>query len=209
MCIAELGAQTALTPQAPPELLKPHGTHTCFRSRPLPACDAFWLTEFGIGLRMASATSPYPSGTLFTWELGWMKNRGPWSAGGAAVFLGVPDQGGGGAAIGIRPRLRRWLSATTSLDIAPGVVLVHPGSVNYAPAFSGHADLNLSDWCAVTTHVQVGSQLDPTATVSRTSVSWFAGGRLGAVPGAVTAVAVPLVAIIALVIVCSGGHCFE
>lgn len=86
-------------------------------------------------------------------------------------------------------------------------MLVHPGGGNRAPGFSGHVGLNLGDWFAVTTHVQAVRQVDFTG--SSTSVAWFAGGRLGSYPGAVTGVAAPLAVLITFLIACGDGRCFH
>src|SRR5207302_7374315 len=113
-------------------------THWCFRGRPKPRCDVFWLTEFGVAAPISFNPSGASRGALFTWELGGMANRGTRHAFGVAAFtqaiLWGSDQIGQRAAVGIRPRLRFWMSQTTSFDIAPGMVVLGAG----APGFSGH-----------------------------------------------------------------------
>src|SRR5213592_98391 len=90
--------------------------HWCFRWRPRPQCDIFWLTEFGVAAPISSNPDHTSQGGLFTWEFGGMVNRGTRHAFGVAAFsqaiLGGSDQTGQGAAVGIRPRLRFWMSHT-------------------------------------------------------------------------------------------------
>src|SRR5256712_10601259 len=52
-------------------------THWCFRGRPKPQCDVFWLTEFGVAAPISSNPNGASRGALFTWELGGLVNRGP------------------------------------------------------------------------------------------------------------------------------------
>jgi len=55
----------------------------CFRGRPKPDCDSFWITEMGLGFRFASNRYADEEWRM-TWrdrfwphiELGWMKNVG-------------------------------------------------------------------------------------------------------------------------------------
>lgn len=146
--------------------------HWCFRGRPKPACDVYWITEFG-----AAASVPYGAGSLYTGELGWMMNRGKGLAFGVAGFLesNLETHDGG---IGIRPRLRWWLTPEISVDVAPGVVH-HSRYFDEGPGstFSGHVGLNFGDYAALTAHVvtrQGGGGPDV-----------FVGGRVGVPFGAI------------------------
>src|SRR5712691_2116678 len=143
-------------------------TGLCFTSRPLPACGAYLITEFGVGVPL-SRTGVH-SAPLFTWELGGMKNLGERSALGATVFVNTSDFGSGP---GVRLRLRRWLNHGISLDVAPGLML----SGSAARRFSGEAALELHGLFAATLQAE-GDHL-------------FVGGRLGALPGLITGVAAP------------------
>jgi hypothetical protein len=186
---------------SPTTVATTHRTHWCFRGRPKPACDVFWLTEFGVAARVGY-NQPYESGPLFTWELGGMVNHGTRGAFGMAAFAQVGD---GVGAVGIRPRLRYWITPTTSLDLAPGVVLHGSGR---SPGFSGHIGLNFGDYAAVTAHV-VALRPEPYDIDQRTRTFVFAGGRLGSVPGTIVGITAPIVLLIALVIACSSGGCFD
>src|SRR5256885_16290265 len=48
----------------------------CFRGRPKPRCDVFWLTEFGAALPLSSHPNGVSRGALFTGELGGVGNHG-------------------------------------------------------------------------------------------------------------------------------------
>src|SRR5438105_15853743 len=51
-------------------------THWCFRGRPKPRCDVFWLTEFGVAAPISTNATAASRGALFTWEPGVIANRG-------------------------------------------------------------------------------------------------------------------------------------
>jgi hypothetical protein len=182
-------------------------THWCFRGRPKPGCDVFWLTEFGVAAPISSNPNGASRGALFTWELGGMVNRGTRHAFGVAAFSQAirwgSDQAGQGAAVGIRPRLRFWTSQTTSVDIAPGIVVLGSG----APGFSGHAGLNFADYAGLTMHV-VALRPDQFDVDRGTRVAVFAGGRLASVPGSIVGVGGPLAVGAAFLMVCGSGSCF-
>ena len=195
---------TPRTTPSEPTLEQP----SCFRGRPLPRCGNFWLTEFGV----ATVVSNNPnglSGGLFTWEVGRMRNVGSRYALGIAAFgeLGTPSSG-----IGVRPRLRVWLGGNTSIDIAPGAVVV--GS-NTGPAFTGHVALNLADYAALTVHLlgvrDAQYAIGPNSQLRRTGTSThaiiFAGGRLGSLPGAIGGILFPVAAFALFYIACNGGGC--
>lgn len=153
----------------------------CFRGRPRPACDAFWLTEIGLNWRIAG-NRPETRG-FWLWELGYMVNRGPRTAIGVAGFAQYGGAAGelGGYALGIRPRLRYWMNRTVSIDIAPGVVL---RSENGASGFAGHIGLDLADRASVAAQLLV---LRPVGGYGyeNTPTGVFLGGRLGSTPGAI------------------------
>jgi len=131
-----LACSTVLPAQNPSAAPTTGGTesaaHWCFRGRPRPRCDIFWLTEFGVAAPVSSNRDQTSQGALFTWELGGMVNRGTRHAFGVAAFsqaiLWGSGQTGGGAVVGIRPRVRFWMGHTTSLDIAPGIVVLGSGA---------------------------------------------------------------------------------
>jgi hypothetical protein len=163
-------------------------TSVCFRGRPLPRCRAFWLTEFGV--------SPFDGAVA--WELGGMRNVGPRSAVGGALYLRVD----GGSAYGVKPRFRRWLSPVVALDVAPGFIIL-AGDGN-SPGFAGHVGLSFRDWLALTLQAET---VPPDFPAGR-RIKWSGGGRLGGGLGAITGIAgLALLGWYALA--CGGRACFD
>jgi hypothetical protein len=173
-------------------------TQWCYRGRPAPRCDVFLLTEFGAAFRVAD--NRHHTGTLYTWELGVMSNHGAKRAFGVGLFA---QAGNEVFAAGIRPRARLWLSGSTSLDLAPGLVVT---GTSPGPGFSGFAALNFADFAAVTTNLMV-LRPRPFETGQGARVSLFVGGRLGSAPGTV-AIGGSAALILAFVLACSSG-CFD
>lgn len=184
---------TALLGQSPstsPSVAAAHKTHWCFRGRPKPTCDNFWLTEWGFAKSVTGE-----SASLYTWELGWMVNRGTTHALGVGVFLQgffwvvVGDQyfpyprytttrGEGGS--GIRPRLRLWMSPAISVDLAPGIILFGSGA---GAGFSGHVGLNLGDYAALTAHIVSRPHAYAPSAQNGVLVGARVGSALGAIVG--------------------------
>jgi hypothetical protein len=99
-----------------------------------------------------------------------MMNRGKKLAFGVAGFLeGKTNSETGEGGIGIRPRLRWWISPDISVDVAPGFGGGH---------FSGHVGLNFGDVVALTAHVV-------TRPYGEGGPDVFVGGRGGYALGAV------------------------
>jgi hypothetical protein len=150
---------------------------SCFAPHPWPQCRSHWITEAGLTVRL----DPHPGteSAAATLELGHMVNLSSRSALGASVFLRGGEPVGG---IGFRPRYRRWLSNSVSLDVAPGIVFKTLSSqfTLQAPTLSGQIGLNLGSGLALTGQVDV-IRYDLTAFTSQkpTDVAWYAGGYLG------------------------------
>lgn len=175
-------ALLAQNPSAPAAAA--YKTHWCFRGRPRPTCDNFWLTELGFAKSMTN-----DSASLYTWELGRMVNRGTSHALGVGVFLQGRLWEGNFSdpqyaimqytpprhefAFGIRPRLRLWMNPTISFDLAPGIILFGSGA---GVGFGGHVGLNFGDYIAVTAHVVARPHTRPGV---------FVGGRMGSAFGAI------------------------
>ena len=164
----------------------------CFRGQPLPRCRAFWLTEFGVAAPLGG------SDPLASWELGGMRNIDARTALGVTLYLSAFASDG----FGVKPRLRRWLSPRTALDVSPGIFYA---AGNRRPGFTGHVGLSLGDWLSLTVQAQT-VQAD---FGGGGKLGWFAGGKLGALPGTVSGVGFPLVALLAFVIACRGGACAD
>lgn len=165
----------------------------CFRGRPLPPCDSFLLTEFGVAFNGSEER-------LWSWELGFMKNVGTHDAVGAAAFRIA----GPGTVTGVRARYRRWLTSSVSLDLSPGVIL--GGDVR---GFSGQAALNFGDLFALTgyAHTVRTFTYDPISGQGfpRKQFTWYAGARAGSWPGVVIGVGGPLALFALLAITCPHG----
>lgn len=126
---------------------------TCFRGHPTPRCSGFTVLEFTFGGRLNQITtieSGYDPGATFyaSWSFGYLRNRGPQSALGAA-FKVVADNDG--ARYGPVLRYRRWLGPTWSLDLAPGLLI--GGEKSYTtlrfPSATADIALNWGDRVAV------------------------------------------------------------
>ena len=186
-----------------PDMLPAQGdtasAHWCYRGHPAPRCSGFVLTEFGASFPIAD--NGQTRGPLYTWELGVMANRGTRHAFGAALFAQARDEV---LAAGIRPRVRVWLTGSTSVDLAPGLVLTgsSPG-----PGFSGFASVNFADLAAVSTELML-LRPRPVDLGQGTRVSLFVGGRLGSGLGA-TAIAGTGALILAFLISCGSSGCFS
>src|SRR2546422_9478757 len=100
--------------------------HECFRGRPQPACDQFWITEFTLLARVNRLPdNEYLSVPYFMrWELGSMENHGPRSAAGVTLVAELDDLG---SRLGFKPRYRRWLGPATALDPSAGAAFKGSG----------------------------------------------------------------------------------
>lgn len=167
----------------------------CYRGRPSPTCTRFVITEIGVYPRAAGTSTrftvldpgspdrPEFSYTLrdiapqLTWELGLMTNRGPQSALGATVLLGVGD---GGADVGLKGRYRRWLGdGGMAIDVGTGLFAGSLEKVNgkaSGAGITGDVAFNAADYGALVLRVDV-MRAD-----NRTATALFTGVRLGSKP---------------------------
>jgi hypothetical protein len=184
----------------------------CFRGRPLEACNAFWITEFSAALPLGHRRTV--ENTLFTWELGAMANVARRSALGGAVFMSV--DGRQGLRLGVRPRFRRWLSSSLTLDVATGLYKEMERNSGLRP--TGQITLGLSDGIAITGQVDAaGNQhcvwgTDPVtrrygclSMETTTEVEWYWGVKLGSGAGLAAGLLAPVAYFVALMIACSAG----
>jgi hypothetical protein len=157
-------------------------TQSCFRGRPLPTCRTFWVTESGIAKRLNHNPYGASDDILATAELGLMRNRSDRTALGATAVFALGDQltGSTDVMFGVKARYRRWLSPTTSVEVAPGALFVPE---RRKVALTAHAAFNLSDYAAVTAQVLGGGN----------DVGVYVGVKAGSYPGVVGAIAAPLV----------------
>jgi hypothetical protein len=157
----------------------------CFRGGPLQRCKGFSLTEFAAYIGPTSSYRRPP--VNFIWELGYMQNLEVHDlAVGGTLFVVNDDEPR--RMLGVKPRLRRWLSPWMSWEVAPGVLLVgldHGTAFipNY-PAFSGHVALNFGDFVAVSAQLEVlPLQERSIVNPQGTEVTGFIGVRFGSYPG--------------------------
>lgn len=168
----------------------------CYRGRPAPQCRRFVITELGYYARAAGSEFHYterytgPNGepvensfsdhdmsSQLTWEVGMMANRGPRSALGATLLLGVGD---GGGDVGLKGRYRRWLSNDgVALDVGVGVIrgsLNEPGGTAVRGGVTADVALNAADYGAIVVRA------DMLRAEGRTASALYGGVRLGSKP---------------------------
>ena len=170
----------------------------CFRGRPLPTCRTFWITEAGYSYRLTGQSRDH---SYATWEVGLMRNLSVRTALGATLFAGFD----GDLRWALKGRFRRWVSSSTSLEVAPGVLLT--GCEGNCPGFTGHLAVNFEDRFAFTSHVEVLNRRGFGAFPGRSSVAWYIGVKLGSQPGVIaTGVeAVALVGVLVLFLATEGS----
>lgn len=168
----------------------------CYRGRPAPQCRRFVLTELGYYARAAGSVFSYterymgPNGepvtntfsendmsSQLTWEVGMMANRGPRSALGATLLLGVGD---GGGDVGLKGRYRRWLASDgVALDVGAGVIrgsLNGPQGTEVAGGLTADVALNAADYGAIVVRA------DMLRAKGRNASALYGGVRLGSRP---------------------------
>lgn len=148
----------------------------CFRGKPISQCNSFLITELG-GYYKLNRNDRAPKGSqyLIAWELGWMKNLNEdYALGGTLLIEGNEHTKG----IGLKPRLRRWLSPELSVDVSLGILK----SQESGSGLTGDVSLNWRDWFFLTSKIE---------NVNRTA--WYGGVKFGSYAGLITtAVAVPV-----------------
>ena len=164
------------------------GGRTCWRGRPAPRCDSYWVTELGYYHQLASTRyREQPPDDVSdarpqfedhaSVQLGRMTNRGaPGSAFGGVVQLGV---GSTGVRAGVQGRYRQWLGDVAGLELSLGPQVAriygpYPRYRSYATGLSGDVSLDMGNLVAVTARGDVlyGS--------GQTAAAAYGGVRLGA-----------------------------
>ncbi len=172
---------------------------SCFRGRPKPHCDRFWITEIS-GFLVVNAPAPY----LISGEVGYMYNRDARHAFGLSVRGAAHE----GASAGLLFRYRRWLGAGSevarqrgheqSIDIAIGTILEGSWGVREieSPSPISEVAYNYADLFSVASRVEFlryrrGSD-----------VAWFIGLKLGSYAGLVGVAVGGLIALVAVALCC-------
>ncbi len=172
----------------------PLHAQSCFRGQPPPACKSFWITELGYSYRLNAGGHDH----YVTFELGYMSNQSERYALGGSLLAGFDEE----FRIGLKPRLRRWLGRSTSIEVSPGILLAGGGA--RLPGFTGHVGVNFADVAILTSQVEV---LD---RGFGSNVAWYGGIKLGSKPGLITsAIGSGVLAILAIVYIihCSSNSC--
>ena len=153
----------------------------CFRGRPVPHCGTFTITEFGYANLFSSSENSVGiiDHGYFTWQFGGMKNLSPSMALGFTLLLTADDDYG---RVGLRFRLRSWLTETVTLDVSFGRFLAGGGNSNRR-SFTGELALGVSDWVALTGQFER----------SPTGWAWYNGMKLGSELGLTVGIIAPLI----------------
>jgi hypothetical protein len=162
------------------------------RVGPKSVTSSFWITETTVLGRVGgSDRSRRALGGRFDFDLGHMSNVGERTAVGGTMFVGSANDY---TNAGLRVHVRRWLSRTASVDIAPGIIAFEHsvGGTVHPPGFSIRTSLNPSRYISFTAEVfNVGR------SEYRHNGIWYAsvqnvrdtgvmvGGKVGQWPGAV------------------------
>ena len=188
------------------------------RGRPSPEQRGFSLLQVGY-LRQLGTIHPEQDRAVLVADAGRLWNVDARHSLGGTVMLAASSEF---TRIGVKPRYRRWLSRTVSLDLAPGVFFSVPGDGNpeHAPiGFVGESSLTFGDWFAITGAVHVvgtkeftyhyqeptpSPPVPPTVTVeSGTRASAFVGAKVGGEAAVVGTLA--MLALIGLMILTYDG----
>ena len=148
------------------------------------------------------------SGGLATAEWGYMHNMSTETSLGASFSLvGDSDY----IRLGVKPRLRKWLTNTTSLDFGVGVYKSIEGDteepnfdddVHFGMGFVGEISVSFGDWVAITTLAEVSQVKDVTfddylgrSVDTRTDTAVYFGVKVGGEHGIPTSILMGLVAL--------------
>jgi hypothetical protein len=97
----------------------PATAQVCVRGHPRPQCTGFTVLEFTGAVRLNDKSGPTDQNAAFLyWSAGYLQNIGRTSALGAALKLTADSDG---HRYGPVVRYRHWLSASSSIDLAPGL----------------------------------------------------------------------------------------
>ncbi len=183
-----LSLSLALRPAVAAQTAAQEPRRECFRGRPRPACDQFWITEFSPLMRINRLPKgeylrfPY----FMRWELGSMENYGPRSAAGVTLVAELDDFG---SRLGFKPRYRRWLGPATALDLSAGVLFKGSGRFR-APGFVAQAAITGGDYVGFVTQLEYFR-----TDQGRRDLGAYAGVRFGAVPGIIAGLVLPVLII--------------
>lgn len=150
----------------------------CRSGRPAPECGTFGvatLTYYPGSPATSESGIPWK---LVEWEFGWMTNRSPGHAVGAALAVGTGETG---LHLALKGRYRHWLGTALALDADAGLLIAqHPPGVYPHETLTGittGVTVGLTDWVAVSGQARMlWGPGDPVAGAE-------VGVRLGTLPG--------------------------
>jgi hypothetical protein len=194
-------------PTAPSTSSRSPGSPT-LRGRPLPWKKGFPIIQGGLLFSVDGGDED--SGGIATAEFGYMRNLS------AEVSLGVTFSLVGDSdyiRLGLKPRFRKWVTNTTSLDFGAGLYtsiekdLEEPDfddDVHWGAGFVAEVSLSLGDWVAITTLAEVSKVKDVTfddylgrSVDTRTDMAMYFGLKAGGEPGIPASIFMGLVALAA------------
>lgn len=195
---------TAPSPEAtepPAEPWKPFRFHPGPRSK----CGTFAITELTLLRRFGKDEHVVRSAERYygSFDVGLEHNVTDATALGGSVFAGFD---GVRSQLGVRARVRRWLSNRASLDLAPGLVIggkEEKGSDLLGPALILRASLNLSASFGVTAQTFETRRQRPQRVEKERAT--YVGAQLNSKAGTVGLGAVLVVAIVAAAAVMSSA----
>jgi len=199
---ASAGSASAQAPgEAPPRF--------CFQGAQAPTCHGFMITEAGYAFR-TSPKSPFsysPGGVVLpSLELGAMRNLGDRVAVGGSIGAGLL----GDVYLGIKPRVRLWLSRDLAADVSAGYLL----NTSYAvKPVTGDVSIMYRDQLGITAQAfVVRSDTYPNggAPTSEDCLKLFLGVRLGSkfgIGGAIGDATAFLAVLGAFIIACGNNGC--
>jgi hypothetical protein len=176
-----------------PEPVRREAKHG-LRVGPRSVTPGFLITETSLLGRV----DPGPPAELrhyLAFDLGYMSNVGSQAAVGWSAFFGSATRY---VNAGVRVRLRRWISPTSSVDIAPGVIITeHRSEYGTAspPGFSVQASVSPSRYVTLAVEGYTLARHDYTAGDVREN-GVLAGVKIGQWPGAAGAFFATLAALL-------------
>ncbi|MGE5175881.1 MAG: hypothetical protein ACM3JJ_05835 [Hyphomicrobiales bacterium] len=179
----------------PPRRSEPEAPRAVVRHPvgPMSVTRSYLVTESALLGRIASGNVPYGSHRWYLgFDLGTEDNVSARTAIGSSFFIG---SGNDYAMLGARARVRRWLSETSSLVIAPGLIVAQDeeGTTHgRPPGFSGQVSYHPGPHTAVT--AEVYSIRKSSYPRDRRETGFMVGLQFGGGPGIGLGVAASIVA---------------
>lgn len=154
-------------------LIPPADAKMCYRGRPAPECDSFWIAEYGLGTQLKKG--PLSEVGWTTSEIGVMFNVSPRYAVGATTYIPYNFEREN-LRLGAKFRFRRWLDRDWSLNLSSGLIFAGTRSRGEVyTAFAGHIDVSYVG-VGVTVTAAVGladPPLLPICDKPRPGVIWY------------------------------------